>query len=404
MTPTPTRLFLFLILSSFSLFTACTEKKTDHSTKRKYSIYTMTADGREYLVPTDSITAGTVNAEQEGVKVTPPKQHYDLIVKGNYYYRIDPKSEKLTKSEIKNSVLTEVQSLELKGFSSMENYNWITSDSLLLFCFDPKSNLVRSAKVNVSRMTALQDTVPIPVPHGDYNSLSIGFSRLTDQKLLIGYTYHKMKNLGSYETSDTLYVASLAYPSLKPLVISKDIRSTYPGGVNTRQPNTFTDENGDFYFIACPGIAAGNRPDKPTGIFRIKKSQDVIDPDYFFNISASAIKNHGYGLWYIGEGKAIVRTERKGLFTGMKDHYKIPHFDFYEINLATKDTKRLELPLDKGSFRQCIMVENGLVYIAINSKTDGNFIWIYDPHTRSLKKGLQFNSKTDYILRLERLN
>ena len=64
-----------------------------------------------------------------------------------------------------------------------------------------------------------------------------------------------------------------------------DTRSVYPGGVNS-----------DFYFIACLGIASGNYPEKPTGIFRIKKSCEEIDPAYFVNISASAIKDHGYGF------------------------------------------------------------------------------------------------------------
>lgn len=393
-----------LILSIFTLLAGCIDPKTDHSPKIKYSIYTMTADGREYIVRTDSITSGTINAEKEGVKVTPPKQHYDLIVQGNYYFRIDARTGEFVKSEIKNGILSEVKSIPLKGFSSMENYNWIHSDSLLLFCFDPKAKVVRSAKIEVNKMTSVQEIVPIPAPFGNYNSLSIGFSKFMDRKLLIGYTYHKIKNLGNYETSDTMYVASFTYPSLQSLTISKDTRSTYPGGVNSRQPHSFTDEKGDFYFIACPGIAAGNTPDKPTGIFRIKNGEDRIDPDYCFNISTSPIQNHGYGLWYIGQGKAIVRTERKDLFTGMKDHYKVPHFDFYEVDLATQVSTRLALPLDKGTFRQCILVENGLVYITINSQTEGNYIWIFNPKTKSLKKGLKFSDNTDYILRLERLN
>lgn len=378
--------------------------RTTETGSKKYSIYAMMKDGKEYIVQTDSITSGTLDPSDQGAMITPEPLYYDLIVRDNYYYRVDRKTGRFLKMAIVNGVFKEESSLQLAGIKNLENYNWISQDSLLLIGCDENLQQVKYAKIHVKEMMATQGIVPIPTPFGAFNSLSVGFSKFTGDKLMLGYTYHTTNGLQGYTTSDTIYTAVLHYPDMHAEKTLKDTRSAYPGGINTRQSHSFTDEKGDFYFIACPGIALGNNPDKPTAIFRIAKGESTIDPDYFFNISASKINNHGYGFWYIDNGKAIVRTERKGLFKGMKDHYKVPQMDFFVIDLATKATTRLDLPLDKGTARQCVLVENGLVYITVNSNAAGSDVWIYNPSSGTLQKGIHFNDEVDYILRLERLN
>ncbi len=390
----------------FNLLISCNRDSTEKgsSKEKKYSVYTMTKTGNEYIIQTDSLLSGTINPEKQGTKVIPERQYYELIVLDGNYYSLDWKTSIFNKYRIINSVFTKIASLPLTDFSTVENYNWISRDSLLIIGYAGKIPKIRYAKIQVKKMTAQQGLMEIPSPFGQFNWMSVGFSKFSNGKLMVGYTYHTTNNLNSYTTSDTSYVEVLSYPGMRTLDRLKDTRSTSPGGINTRQSHFFTDEKGDFYFIACPGIALGNNPDKPTGIYRIKNSDEKIDPGYFFNISASAIQNHGYGFWYIGNGKAIVRTERKGLFTGMKDHYKVPHFDFYVLDLNTKSTTRLNLPLDKGTARQCVLVENGLVFITINSDSEGSYVWNYNPKTNHLQKGLKFEGDIDYILRLDRLN
>lgn len=397
------RICLLFIVCLFG----CTREKSEKVISgpgKKYSIYAMMKDGKEYIIETDSLTGRQIFPEQQGTKVVPTRLYYDLIVRDGSYYCLDWKTGNLIKYKIINKVFTKVSALPLVGFSTIENFNWISQDSLLLIGYDQKSLKIRYAKIQVKEMNAIEGIMQIPAPSGTFNWMSLGFSKFMNRELLIGYAYHRTNNFESYTTSDTTYVAVLSYPKMKLIKTIKDTRSTYPGGVNTRQPHSFTDEKGDFYFITCPGIALGNNPDKPTGIYRIRKSEEVLDPNYFFNISASAIQNHGYGFWYIGNGKAIVRTETKGLFTGMKDHYKVAQFNFFELDLATKSTKKLNLPLDKGTARQCVLIENDLVYITINSDSEGNYVWVYNPKTGDLKKGIKFGKDVDYILRLDRLN
>ncbi|MNV42972.1 hypothetical protein D3C71_1346750 [compost metagenome] len=170
------------------------------------------------------------------------------------------------------------------------------------------------------------------------------------------------------------------------------------------QPYSFNDEKGNYYFMTCPGIALGNRADRPTGIFRINTGEDALDRNYFFNISGSIINNHAYGIWYVGGGLAIIRTERKDLFKGLSDHYSTAHFEFYLLDVyAGKVLKKLALPLDKGTRRASIVVSGDIAYISINSTKEGNYIWLYNIKTGSLTKGLQLAGNTDFIMRMDQL-
>jgi hypothetical protein len=394
---------LFLFLLSLS---GCTGDNSGekNGAQKKYSIYAMMKDGNEYIVQTDSIVSGSLNPALQGTKLPLKDMWSDLIVRDGYYYRLNWKTETFIKYQIENEEFKEVASTKLTDFSFLETYTWTAPDTILLITYNRKSGFVRFAKLNTKTMDVREGKLAIPSPSGIYNWMSLGFAELRAGKLFVGYTYHTINKNENYTTSDTAYVAVLKFPGLTLLKTSKDTRSTYPGGINTEQPFTFADEKGDMYFIACPGIALGNNPKKPTGIFRIKKSEDTIDPEYFFNISTSPIQNHGYGLWYLGDGKAIVRTERKIIFTGMKDHYKVPHFDFFVIDLKTKSTAKLNLPLDKGSARQCVILEDDLAYITTNSDREGSFVWVYNSEKNKLEKGLQFSGNVDYILRIDQLH
>ncbi|OJV20537.1 MAG: hypothetical protein BGO21_08150 [Dyadobacter sp. 50-39] len=394
---------LFFSLYLFSVFglTGCGGSE-DSTSRKKYSLYVMLKDGSEYITRTDSIDSGETDPLVSGTKVIPPRLFYDLIVRDNSYYRLNWKDTRFIRTAIENNEFKETGSVQLTGQWSIDSYVW-RGDTLCIFGFDVKNQAVRFANIATANLQAQEQNISLPKPAAPFNSMSVGFANFMNGHLYLGYTYHKT-DLKSYTTSDTLYVAQLTYPGLKVVKTFKDTRSTYPGGVNTRQSHYFHDEKGDFYFIACPGIALGDNPSKPTGIFRINKSTGELDKDYFFNISTSPIHNHGYGFWYLGNGKAIVRTERKGVFRGMEDHWLVPHFDFFVLDLEKQTTERLNLPLDKGTARNCVLVENGLAYISINPNAGGNYVWIYNPKTGSLKKGLHFSDDVDYILRLERLN
>src|SRR5215217_461984 len=363
----------------------------------------MGRDGKEYLLETNSLDSGVIVPEQKGAELDVKLIDRSVIVRNGYYYHYERKGASFVKYIVEGRKLNVVSATPLQQFS-IENYQWLGGDTLLLTGLStPDFSHVKYVLLNAVNMKKLAEgNMQIPAPSGRFDSMSIGFVKPQNDKLLVGYTYHQQLSTSDYTTSDTTYISELSFPSMKLSGSTKDIRSTYPGGINTVQSSSFTDEQQNYYFMDCPGLALGNRPELPTSIMRIRAGEKKADPDYFLNFSAAA-GNHAYGMWYLGNHKAIVRAERKDLFKGLGDHYSTPHFEFYITDLQTSVIKKLDLPLDKGTRRECVLINKDVAYISVNSPEEGNFIWILDIRTGSLKKGLQLAGNTDFILRIDKL-
>lgn len=370
---------------------------------KKYSIHLLDMEGKEYIVTTDNLDSGLIEPEEE-TEALPDSISRNIIVKDGYYYSLQRKSNILTKYTLKNQQLFAVAHLQLQDFSE-ENFLWIGKDTLLLSGLNVLSNTGKYYLIDANKMKILaKGWLGIEKPTGKFTSMSIGFVQKRKDTLFVGYSFHPPTKGGNYTTGDTTYISRLAYPEMKSIGLQKETRSTYPAGVNNVQHNEFTDEKGDFYYLSCPGIAMGNRTDLPTAIFRIKANSKAVDANYCFNLSASKIQNHAYGLWYLAQGKAIVRSERKDLFKGLSDHYSTPHFEFYLLDVMNQQViKKLDLPLDKGTRKEAVLVNGDIVYIAVNSATEGNYIWKYNFKTDELSKGLQLGGASAFIVRLDRL-
>ena len=363
----------------------------------------MSKDHIQYIIQTDTLDRGIVNPIKSGAPlVSPPRIWFYMLVKNGNYFFINRKTDYFIRNRVIDNRFTPIDSIYLAGMGDLENYNWYGPDSLLIISYPGKMKSSRYARVNTETMKASTGVLPLPPPVPPFNNMIVGFSVFRNSQLWVGYSYH-FSNEKGYRSSDTVHVASLGYPSLTLDKVFSDGRSTYPGSVNTAEQSTFRDEKNDFYYLSCPGFARGGRPDQPTAIYRIKADDSEPDSSYFFNISASPIANHAYGMWYIGNNKAIIRSERKELFKTFQDHYTNPHMEFYEVDLLTKAVHKLDLPLDKGTSRTCVLVEKDLVYISINSDAEGNYIWMYNPKNKSLKKGLKLEGEVDYIFRMEKL-
>ncbi|NGM63356.1 hypothetical protein G5B30_15710 [Sphingobacterium sp. SGG-5] len=393
------RVLLYLVCNGLILFlSSC--NPTDPKT---YSLFFMTDEDKQYIWQTNILDTGEVYPIQQGVLLShPPRIWYYMLVRSGFYYYVDPKSEYLIKSQIKDDEFVRLDSIYLENFSYPDNALFLDDHTLFIINHSVGKGKKQYARVNVEQMEATIGDLPLPIPENPFDNMSVGLVYKRDSTLFIGYTYH-YTNADGYGSADTVYIANLRYADMSLHHIDKDARSTYPGNVNTAQQNTFEAENGDFYFMTAPGIARGANPHQPTAIYRIKAQNQHIDTTYFYNIS-SAIGNHAYGMWYLGDHKALIRSERKDLFNTFKDHYRLPHIEFYVVDLLhNTPPEKLDLPLDRGSSRTCVLVENGIAYITINDGNRNNDVWIYNIVDNTLKKGLHIKGEIDYILRLDTL-
>lgn len=370
-------------------------------TEHRYALYVRSKDGREYLHTVSDLASGYTQPVTDGWDLEEYDIGRELIVNKENFYHFSYPAFRFTRYQLEKKGLVQKNILPLPDFS-LENFLWLSEDKLLLLGLDsiyqrPVYTVVRPAEMKeISR-----GTLPLPPPDHGENSMSIGFVHLRGDTLLMGYNYMTVDR-ESYSTSDSIWIAVLHTPSMKLLELSAEPRSAYPGGLNTIQPYCFTDERGDFYFISSPGILLGHRDDRPTAIFRIAKDAQVTDATYMIDVTKETGDN-GYGMWYLGNGRAVVRTEKKGTYTGWNDYHNVHQFSFYTVDLATGLMTRLPLPLDKGGRRDAVRVEGDRAFISVNSTTEGNFIWVYNLHTGKLTQGLEVEDKVDYIFRIDAL-
>ncbi|TCR03628.1 uncharacterized protein DUF4374 [Sphingobacterium sp. JUb78] len=391
-----------LLLLLIVFFIGCSSRDQSNSSSNNYSLYIMNKNLGNTIVTTNSIDSGTINILKDGIDL--PTRYFDrsIIVHNGFFYHI--KSGKFIKFEMQENALTEIAAIPMSN-QHIENMNWQGKDTLLLFTLDNKTySKLHYYKIDVKKFEILQkEEIHLPVAPSKFPIVSIGFSTLHQNNLILGYTYNKVINETDFTTIDTMYFATLDPQTLKIKSIQKDNRSTYPGGVNTVQSYSFHDERGNFYFMSCPGIALGNNLSKPTAIFRIPNNTTTVDSSYFFNLTATN-QNHAYGMWYLGNNEAIIRSERKDLYNDFSDHHSTYQFEYYVVDLLKQTATKLTLPYDKGTRKESVLVENGKAYITIDDKDDNHQVWIYNIQTKKISTGLKLDKETDFIVRIDKLN
>lgn len=396
------RLTLLLTILLIIVLIGCKTDSNNKNTTGKYSLYTMNKDLGNSIVTSNMLDRGKLNLSKNGIDI--PTQQFDrsIMIKDKHFYFL--REGKFRKYILEQTGLKQIAQLDMPD-QHIENMNWIDDDNLLLFTSDNKTNRqlwIYKIFVKDLRIDQQQE-IKLPPSRSDFSLLSIGFSTIHQHHLVVGYTFNKVINETDFTTVDTMYVATLDQSTLQISKIQKDVRSAYPGGVNTVQSYSFHDEDGNYYFMSCPGIALGNTPSKPTAIFRIDSNSTRINPEYFFNITAKT-HNHAYGMWYLGNNHAMIRSERRDRYTDFSDHHSTYQFEYYVVDLIAQTAKKLDLPFDKGTRKESVLVENGKAYIAIDDVNDQHRVWIYDIASAEISIGITLDQATEFILRIDRMH
>lgn len=329
----------------------------------------------------------------------------EYIQKHGFFYRLSNRNNVFTKYQIQGSSLVLIDSLQLNN-SNFETFSWIDDTHLVAVSREDvqeKKSQARVYQIDVKAMKVVrQDTIVLPYATDEFWALHVGLVRVDKDDLWLAYSFFKSKGKYGHTTSDTTYYATLDYKSFQLKNIQKEMRSTYPGGFNIIQSYSFEDEKGDYYFMTNPGIALGNNSKLPTAIFRKKKGESLVDEAFMIDISA-AIGNHAYGLWYVGEGKAIIRNEQKELYTDFSNHHSVYQFEYRLVDLVSGKIEKIPFPLDKGTQKENVWSDKKYIYVAIDDANDDHRVWKYNLQTKEVTKGIKLPSSTNYTVRLDYL-
>ena len=329
----------------------------------------------------------------------------EYIQKNGFFYRLSNSTSVFTKYQLRGSSLVLLDSLHLRN-PNVETVSWKDDENLLAVCREDiaeQKSQARVYQINVKEMKIVrEDTIILPHATDEFWALHVGLVDFEKDDLWLAYSFFKSKGKYGYTTSDTTYYATINYDSFQLKTIQKETRSTYPGGFNLIQSYSFKDENGDYYFMTNPGIALGNNVKLPTAIFRKKKGQHLVDQEYMINISAS-IGNHAYGMWYVGDSKAVIRNEQKQLYTDFSDFHSVYQFEYRLVDLKTGVIEKIDFPLDKGTQKENVWSDDHYIYAAIDDANDEHRVWKYNLHTKEVSKGIELPNTTNYTVRLDYL-
>ncbi|MCX2453845.1 DUF4374 domain-containing protein [Pedobacter sp. PLR] len=347
-----------------------------------------------YISSIPSLTSGTISLKGNGAEMTGKVYAQDVIQRDGFYYHMNSTSGRFGKYHVENGSLLIDKEIPF-AFLSWSSYAWADNNTLVIF--GEGKGEARYAVVKVDKMTIKTGKLELEKIPAGFQQYSFGFAQYRDSKLFLGYGFGStdwslFPNMPVYPKA---YVAVIDYHTMAVEKSLEETRTTGLGSLNVYAPSSFVDENNDLYFISDP--VSGYDYKSPSAMFRIKSGATEIDKDYFFNFSASANNEKAPAMWYIGSGKAIVRSRINGESIDTDHYYRL-----IDVKSGAM-TKKLDLPADKGErMVNAVIVEDGKAFISVNA-ADRDFIWQYDPTTDQLTKGVEFVGGIDYILRIEKL-
>lgn len=347
-----------------------------------------------YISSIPSLTSGTISLKGNGAEMTGKVYAQDVIQRDGFYYHANAGSGRLGKYHVENGVLLIDKEIPF-SWLNWATYAWADNNTLVIF--GEGKGEARYAVIKVDKMTIKTGSLALNAIPAGFQVYNIGFSEYRSGKLFLGYGFgsNDWTNYPTMPVYPKSYVAVIDYSNMTIEKTIEETRSNGLGGSGVYAPSSFVDEQNDLYFISDPVNIYDYQ--SPSALYRIKNGSTEIDPAFFFNYSAAANKEKAAAMWYIGNGKAIVRSRIDGPSIDT-DHY------YCLIDVKTGSfIKKLDLPVDKGErMVNAVIVEDGKAFIAVNA-ADRDYIWQYDPATDKLTKGVEFVGGIDYILRIEKL-
>jgi hypothetical protein len=395
-----------LVLLSCALFTGCkkdddkkVDSKADNASK-KYTLAfkSLSAGEPEYLVEVDDLMTGEINAVN-GIEQIGWRYMYSsvttLFSSGYVDENICASYKRSNGSLALNTQFVFDNSLNLFG-NSEDGTDVLAME--VIYVGDAKNKLYRIDAVT----GAIKD---IKYIDNFYDSLAntTGYPTallVSGNQLFIPFIKYDDAGSFSNPVSDTAFVAVYSYPEMKFEKYIKDGRTGYIG-VHGSTTGMIKLASGDLYSSSSTSVVAGmTAADKPSGILKIKEGETEFDPSYFFNIEAATGGAKIFRMHSVGNGKVFARlitNETVGSWGSWTAYSRDPEAFTQKgviIDLEAKTvTDITNLPLHAKRYTAPVYVENGKIYLSIETSTEA-YIYQVDIATASATKGAKIAGKT----------
>ncbi len=384
MIPGPFKKILFAVI----LFLSCNslnKKPVD----AKFGIVSYldpeTQDSERYF-ETNTLKTGKLSFEKNAADIPAILFSY----RNGSYFGIDYDSEDLIRFEPEKVALKETGRLHLDKNTVWRKtsswFTWVSKDTLLTGS-SMSGKHFEYCLINTKNMELLRKghlNIPLPGKNLNYGGV---YGRLQGNKLYVAYTIYDYWNPAKPAPSDTTFLATISYPAMKTESITKDVRSTFPGGYLLSWEFGLAFKN-DLYLVTQTGGRTREHPWSPNGVFRIKNNQQQFDPSYFFTL-ADKKTEEAYGLYDLGEGLAITKIIQKADIEETMDYLNKNVVEYYLLDLLKQTKTKLLLPKDILDFRRNILRIGNEIFIAVyNPATKRSVVWVVDKTTLKTSKGL----------------
>jgi len=351
----------------------------------------------QYVVGVSDLTKGSVSLKGNGAEVT-SKADYGILPHNGYYYYPSTSANfgKFTKFEFTGNQLSVVKEVPFTYQSSVGNSAWIDDNTLILVGENGDRNKLLYSIVDANTLSIKNGEFSLPpVPDG-YKYYVGGNLEFSNGKLYMAYSYG-VDWPGTSEPG--VNVAVINYPDMTVNNVIESTDANGEGGANMWMPTSGKDESGNIYMMFFPKWSTSTT--SPSKIFKISNGATTFDASYTFDVGA-ALGEATEGFWYIGKNKAIVKylDSKISSVDSETEHYR----KFALVDLGSKSIiKKLDIPADKGSMLQNVMVDEEKVYVVANDLNGKDYVWNVNTSTGEATAGLEIEGGADYILRLDNL-
>jgi len=377
---------LLLFAASVFGFAACkkNDSNTAELTEKNYGLVVSAGTpSARYILNTNTLTEGALTTAGNGAET-----NVGIITqKGEFFYGTNDAGNlvKFTSSNKVNTIVKEIPFTQISWAYYSSFFAWKDDKTLVLFSIKEALQF-EYATLNVETMTiTASGNISIPLPTAGYYYWG-NTAVFLGNKLYL--SYNKTDNSTNLPLNE-VYLASMDFPNVSAVTVTKDIRFNQPAHYTLNSPGTFVD-NGYAYFLNAPTIWIAGETGGSFSIYRVANGSTAIDANYQFELT-DRTKEEATDLFYIGNGKAIIKIFDKTQISTWQDYDGKYISEYYVLDVVNKTKTKLNIPKSlPNPYATNVLLDGNTAFIGVTT-AEGSFVYNYNLSSGSVAKGVKLD-------------